>query len=251
MQRSRIIKFIFYLFVLILIFLSSFTLEVNADTVYLKNGRRIEGIIKSEDESSIKLDIGFGTVGFRKDQIERISRSSPEEAEALFQKWDKEKVAREQKAQMEKIERENRLQEETLIKEQGPKQVEVARELGHMFVDAKLNKKVNVRLMVDTGASVIVLTNKIARVLGIDTAVKKKDNIQLQLGDGRKIDAKHVTLENVRIQGVEADNVDAAVLLEDVGKTSFSDGLLGMSFLSRFNFKFDQDKKALILERLK
>ncbi|MFH1398429.1 MAG: hypothetical protein ABIH27_07770 [Candidatus Omnitrophota bacterium] len=52
------------------------------------------------------------------------------------------------------------------------------------------------------------------------------------------------------VQGVEAKEVDAAVLLDEVAGIKFKDGLLGMSFLKKFNFKIDQANNRVILERL-
>jgi clan AA aspartic protease (TIGR02281 family) len=222
-----------------LLFLFIFILESDADTIYLKNGRSIEGIIKSEDEDSIKLDIGIGTVGFKKSEIERITRSVQEESNEIRQKWERHRQ-----------ETERKLKEEAKMREQQPKRIEVSKEKGHIFVNAILNKKVTVQLLMDTGASVIVLTHSIGEQLGINTDNRQKDIVKLQLADGRKIDAKYISLKSVTVQEVEATNVDAAVLLDDVGETNFKDGVLGMSFLNKFNFKVDQNNKQLILEKL-
>jgi len=92
------------------------------------------------------------------------------------------------------------------------------------------------------------LSNNIAKKLGIDN--NKQETVRLKLADGRQIDAKYVVLESIGVQDVEAKNIGAAVLLEDVGDAEFKDGVLGMSFLSKFNFKVDQKNKKLILERL-
>src|SRR5206468_6913524 len=35
---------------------------VHADTVYLKNGRKLEGIVKSETDKAEEIEVGFGTV---------------------------------------------------------------------------------------------------------------------------------------------------------------------------------------------
>ena len=54
----------------------------------------------------------------------------------------------------------------------------------------------------------------------------------------------------LEVQGVVAKKVEAAVLLDDTGGLGFGDGLLGMSFLKKFNFKVDQREKKLTLEKL-
>ena len=100
----------------------------------------------------------------------------------------------------------------------------------------------------DTGASIMMLRKDVAKKLGLDLDTAKFD-MQVQLADGRKVNAKYVVLESVKVQNSEALNVDAAVLLDEAD-ISFGEGLLGMSFLSRFNFKVDQKEKKLILEKL-
>ncbi len=56
---------------------------VYSDTIILKNGRQLEGKIVEETETSIKIDIGFGAVGFEKDKVEKIERSSEGDLEKL------------------------------------------------------------------------------------------------------------------------------------------------------------------------
>lgn len=239
-----------------------FTAIAFADTLYLKNGRSIEGLIKNETDESIDLDVGFGTVNFRRDFIERIEKSTPQETQSLKNKWDlknkrlgliklraeeartksiadwRERQAKGQKAQEEQVANED----------MGTKNIGFSREAGSMSVDAVLNERVRVSLIVDTGASVILLKKDIARRLGVDLS-KEKADMEIQVADGRKIKAKYVILKSVKIGDVWANNVEAAILVNNVSGVSFKDGLLGMSFLERFNFKFDYSKNRLVLER--
>ncbi len=211
-----------------------------ADTVYLKNGRSLEGIIKSEDEEGLLLDVGFGTVGLRKGQIERIYRSSEEESFLLRKKWQQQKATREVPKPL----------KGTVKDEPRTQQVDLSQEAGHVFVDALLNKKVKARLLLDTGASVVVLSDKIGRQLGINMK-KDKNMVTLQMADGRKTEAKFIALEFVSIEGIEAKGVSAAVLLNDSDEPGYKDGLLGMSFLKQFNFTVDQKNKKLILDKVR
>lgn len=215
--------------------------SAHADTIYLKNGRQVEGLIKAEDEDSVKIDIGFGTVGFTKTEIEKIYRSTPEEIAAIYQKWQRQNIAREKAWQEEKIKRD-------LLREQQPRQVDVSWESGHIFVEAILNRKVPAQLLMDTGASLIVLSKNMGEKLKIKPKDKNKV-VQLQLADGRKIEATRIILEKIKVQDVEVKDVEAAVLQEEVAEANFKDGLLGMSFLNRFNFKVDYKKGKLILEK--
>ncbi len=79
---------------------------------------------------------------------------------------------------------------------------------------------------------------------------KKTTQVRLQVADGRKVDAHFVILDSLSVKGTEVNKVEAAVLPEEVNDVNFGDGLLGMSFLKRFNFKVDQKNNALILEKI-
>ncbi len=219
------------------VFLLCFSSLSFADTVYLKNGRSIEGLIKSEDADSVQIDIGFGMVGFNKKDVERIEKSSPGDSYMLKEKWTKQKEDQEKRAKEEKIRREKE-----------PKGVEVFTDSGHVFVKAMLNKKVPVRLAMDTGASYVVITQDIADKLGL----KKSDDDQIlnmQVADGRKLEARCIKLASISLSGVEEKDVDVAILPSSAKDLSFGDGLLGMSFLGRFNFKVDIKNNRLILEK--
>jgi clan AA aspartic protease (TIGR02281 family) len=208
---------------------------VYADTVYLKNGRSMEGFIKKEDAQTLELNVGFGTVTFQKKDIERVSKSNPGESRQIYQKWQEKKAERQNQAG---------LQDFT------PHKVGFERAPGRIMVEALLNEKVRASLLMDTGASLVVITHRIAEELGINPE-RIREDIQLQLADGRMIGAKFTFLKKVKVGAVEASNVATAVMLYDLGDTGFNDGLLGMSFLEKFNFRVDQDNRKLILERLR
>ena len=80
-------KIMIFIFVLI----TGFILEADADTVYLKNGRSMKGIINKETERGIELDLGVGTVKFNWDAIEKFERSSDNESSAILQEQESEK----------------------------------------------------------------------------------------------------------------------------------------------------------------
>ncbi len=222
--------------------LPGFRLQAKADTLYLKNGRSIEGIINKEDDRDVDLEVGCGLVKFSKEQIESISRSSSSGAQLIKQGWAKEKEA--QAARV----REFREKQESL-----PKPVALGNQNGQMIVETTLNKKFKVNLVLDTGASVVILSAKTAARLGLDVSVPENKAkgvaAEFVLADGRKIVARSVILESVSVQGSEAQNVEAAVLPEQENSIIAGDGLLGMSFLKNFCFKIDQKNNNLILEK--
>jgi clan AA aspartic protease (TIGR02281 family) len=214
-----------------------FISPLRADTIYLKNGRTIEGFILEEKPESVLVDVGFGKVGLKRSEIEDISRSDEKDSGRLRDKWLR------QKATSQEREKEQKLREEF-----APKHVTIVDERGQISVETLLNRKVKATLILDTGASLLVIKQSVAKQLGLDAAAIKED-IKLKLADGRESIAKHAVLASVSVQGVEAQNVDVAILAADVQDPYLKDGLLGMTYLKNFSFKIDQKNKKLILEK--
>lgn len=217
---------------------------VEADVIHLKNGRSIEGLIEKEKDDNVVLDIGFGTVKFHKDAIEKIERSSPEETRLLRKDWQTQRKLEEKRwkeIEKEKVEAGKR-------KEFEPKKVPFSQDLGHIIVETLLNKKVKASLLLDTGASTILLSNEIAKRLKIKTDKTGGNGVMVQLANGEKVKAQYVVLDSVKIEDVEAKSVGAVVLSETI-EMQAHDGLLGMSFLNNFNFEIDTENKKLILQK--
>jgi clan AA aspartic protease (TIGR02281 family) len=115
------------------------------------------------------------------------------------------------------------------------------------MVKALLNGELPVNLVLDTGASAIMLKRALAEKLGIKL---DKPDTKVTLADGKTVSAKHIILESVKVQDSEVSKVDAVMLLEEESALGPVDGLLGMSFLKHFSFKIDRKDKKLILEKL-
>ncbi len=234
-----------------------------ADTIYLRNGRSLEGIVKAENKSTIEVDIGFGTITCNKGEVEKVERSTPEERGVISARWDAER--KELRAKEEEFfrAREKRFAEyeswarESEQKKQAqgtsPGVIPVRRDAGSrgIFVDSLLNNDVNALLLLDTGASVVVLTKGIGEKLGFKADDTKKDIAVMHLPGDRKVDARMVIIKSIRIKDVEVKDVLAAILMEDITDGSFKDGLLGMTFLSKFNLKIDLKDMKMSLEKLK
>lgn len=120
--------------------------------------------------------------------------------------------------------------------EGGVTEVRIRRRIdGHFTAHVDVNGK-QVSMIVDTGASSIVLTPEDARKAGIDT-----DNLTYTVpvltANGRTVAAR-VRLDNVAIGPVDRPKVDALVAKEG----TLTQSLLGMSFLSRLrSYEFSGD----------
>ena len=96
---------------------------------------------------------------------------------------------------------------------------------GHFIADAQVNGG-HMRLMVDTGATMVRISMQDAQRLGIDYT-KGEPGYSI-VADGRRVPNFRLKLDSVSIGGLTLYNVDATV-----GEGGMSHGLLGMSFLSR------------------
>jgi clan AA aspartic protease (TIGR02281 family) len=202
--------------------------ESSADTIYFTNGKSVKGRVKEEDRGKIVIETSFGDVECSSDQILDIKRGEygegDEIAQAVGQRYEK----------------------------YGPQEVPISVSLDSKsaFVEAVLNDTTKVTLLIDTGASTIVLSKKTGEALGVDPAVSQKNSVTLELAAGRKVSAKMVMLDRIRMGGVEAKDVPAAVLLEDYDDKNVKDGLLGMSFLNKFSVKIDLKEKKMSLRKI-
>ncbi len=117
-----------------------------------------------------------------------------------------------------------------------------------MLADCVINENTKATLLIDTGASVCMFSKKLGDELGIDTT-DPKFRTTVQVADGRSVPAFYTKLKSLRLQHVEAKDVEAVILLEDLpAGASYKDGLLGMSFLGRYSTRIDYSQKKFIIE---
>ena len=93
---------------------------------------------------------------------------------------------------------------------------------GHFYADAQVNGT-TIRFLVDTGASMVVLTRQDAQRAGIQLPSARA----MAMGVGGPIEVIPVTLDRIAVGGIEARGVEAAIADE----TPVS--LLGQSYLQR------------------
>ncbi|MDP6686312.1 MAG: hypothetical protein QGI05_05105, partial [Candidatus Omnitrophota bacterium] len=85
-----------YFIILILLTFASLSF---ADTIYLKNGNKITGIITKETEESVEIKINIGAVvTFSKKDIEKIEKESDQRHTKMEGSWETEKAKRDVRA---------------------------------------------------------------------------------------------------------------------------------------------------------
>ncbi len=109
---------------------------------------------------------------------------------------------------------------------------------GHLLADVLINSNIHASLVVDTGSPVVMLTSSFIKKLDLDLSQSSMGYVEVLNG---KYKAAAISLNSVKLGDAQAQDVYATVLLED--SKEIKDGLLGMSFLSKFHFTLDQTAK--------
>jgi len=111
---------------------------------------------------------------------------------------------------------------------------------GHYWADAEVDGSA-VRLLVDTGSSMVTLTAADAARLGVDVAHLHYDR-PVYTAAGHE-DGASVTLDHVDVAGARVDQVKAVVM-----RSGLPASLLGMSYLGRLS-RFEATPQQMVLSR--
>ncbi|MBV1877090.1 MAG: TIGR02281 family clan AA aspartic protease [Pseudomonadales bacterium] len=116
---------------------------------------------------------------------------------------------------------------------------------GQFIVQARVDERESLLLLIDTGAMMTILRPSILNRLGYQLSSQQ----QSFMTAGGMVEASVVTLDSLALGAAVLQKVAVGVLdLQMLGKV---DGLLGMNFLSHYDFRIDQDRRLLILDRRK
>lgn len=111
---------------------------------------------------------------------------------------------------------------------------------GHYWATARVNGS-SVKFLVDTGATMISLTRRDARRIGVNTD-KLVQSVDVRTASGR-VKAGIVNVDRIEIDGVVLEDVQAVVLEEGLEYS-----LLGMSYLNRLE-GWDVTPNAIIIHQ--
>jgi aspartyl protease family protein len=117
----------------------------------------------------------------------------------------------------------------------------VADPLGHFLIETIVNGS-RLRMMVDTGASLVMLSRDDAHLIGINPA-PSDFRVRVMTANGPVLVAP-IVLKEVTVAGLSVRDVQAAVFPDN----KLQVGLLGMSFLSRLSH-FEVGGGRLVLRK--
>ncbi|MGK7941272.1 MAG: retroviral-like aspartic protease family protein [Crocosphaera sp.] len=108
---------------------------------------------------------------------------------------------------------------------------------GSPIIEVIFNDSVPCDMVLDTGASIICITEQIARLLNI----VPMGNKQFRVADGRIMNAPVGYVRSLAIQQAKADNLEVAIL------PSGAEGLLGQNYLWRYDVRILQTEVELYM----
>ncbi len=108
--------------------------------------------------------------------------------------------------------------------------------------EVTVNNRLKLSMLLDTGASYMVITQKQANSLGL----RNFKNVKLSTANGI-VTGKLTTLKSVKVGNSESKNV-AAVILPDATSGRVQ-GILGLSFLKNYKYTIDRKNSLLILDK--
>lgn len=123
-------------------------------------------------------------------------------------------------------------------------EIPIVRVNDRIFVYVHLNEKIEAKFLIDTGATISIISFNMANKLGF-TSNQLKDLRWFQTAGGM-VKQPVVRLSTLTIANVKMNEMMVAVSKETGNDI---DGLLGMNFLGRFNFEINYEKNLLILKQ--
>lgn len=124
-----------------------------------------------------------------------------------------------------------------------PQSIPLSRQGEHFIVQAVMNDTFNVSLMLDTGASISLLSEPAFDALKQHADVVYVKDLRLNTAGGQ-VTASIYQVNEFAIQGyIVKDFIFAVSPFTSAG----NDGLLGMNFLKHFDFHIDQNNNVLML----
>lgn len=122
--------------------------------------------------------------------------------------------------------------------------VELVKKNQHFMVSAIINEQHNANLMIDTGASLTVISNRLYEQIIDNVNFKNGREMHINTAGGNQI-AFSIIVDEFTLGGETINDFEIVVM--ELPNFNKADGLLGMNFLQHFRFEIDQQNSLLFL----
>ena len=113
---------------------------------------------------------------------------------------------------------------------------------GAIIVPVTFNGSVTANLLLDTGASMTMISHRLASDLALPAIGSRSF-----FGIGGTVNAAIARVDSIKVGDAEVGGMQVSI--HDISRFPRLQGLLGMDFLGRFNVSVDSAKKLLVLRR--
>lgn len=124
------------------------------------------------------------------------------------------------------------------IKEKFTQKINLEKRDTHFFINALINETIQVKLLIDTGASLTLIDENIFKEVELNSL----ESINLNTANG-VVQAKVTNVESFSINDFKFNDFKISIS----SLNSDFDGLLGMNYLKNFDFYIDQEEAVLYL----
>jgi clan AA aspartic protease (TIGR02281 family) len=116
---------------------------------------------------------------------------------------------------------------------------------GIMLVDVIINSSVRARMVFDTGAALVIISQELSQKINQDGGGDKR--VKLRTAGG-EVEGQYTVIPKIELGPASRENVQAVINPQANVFKDF-DGLLGMSFLADFQVSIDHQGGRIILKR--
>jgi hypothetical protein len=109
-----------------------------------------------------------------------------------------------------------------------------------IIVPVTLNRTLSANLLLDTGASMTMISRRIATALALYATSSRQFS-----GVGGNVTAQIARVDSLKVGDAEVNGMPVSI--HDLSQTPAFEGLLGMDFLGRFQVSVDTAKRVLVL----
>lgn len=117
---------------------------------------------------------------------------------------------------------------------------------GLILVDIVLNDLVRARMVFDTGANLVVITEELSKKLNQD--LSSRDELMKLHTNCGEIEGRSLVIDKVELGQARKENVRSVITPNNYAISGF-DGLLGLSFLGDFKVTVDYQNSRMILSK--